>query len=142
MTIHSVFDLKTGAFTGRTFSADISDAARHAAALAANVPEGCGSIEGEHDHLSYRVDLTSGEVVDWQPPQPSADQEWDAATRRWQLTAVAAARAAAHALALAQIAALEASQHRAMREAALGITASVQRLKDIDAQIAALRKQL
>ena len=42
----------------------------------------------------------------------------------------------------ARIQALEAMQGRAVREATLGDATAMQRLKDIDAEISALRKEL
>lgn len=142
MKTHSFYDLTTGLFTGQTFSCDVADPPTYARLLAANLPPGCASIEGAHDRENYRVDLASGEVIDYQPPQPSADHEWDAAAKRWQLNAIAAAAQVAKEVALTRIQALEASQHRAVREAALGDAAAIIRLRTIDQQIAALRKQL
>lgn len=73
----SYYDLTTGLFTGHTFSG----------------PEqliqwklGQAYIEGRFDHLSQRVDLSAGSVVDYQPDPPAADEwqtwAWDATTRR------------------------------------------------------------
>ena len=137
------YDLSTGLFTGQSFSA-----AREAD-LARNTPPGCGACEGVRDPYSQRVDLKTGEVVDWQPPEPSPDHEWDAQTKRWQLSAAAAEREARRAQALARIRALEALQHRALREAVLGIAPSEEdrargamTLAEIDQEIAALRPLL
>lgn len=51
------------------------------------VPEGCAFIEGEYDHLAQRVDVATGEVIDWQPEKPAGDEytdhEWDEQTKRW-----------------------------------------------------------
>ncbi|WP_428421978.1 tail fiber assembly protein [Methylibium sp.] len=60
-----------------------------------NIPSGLAAREGVYDHLSQRVDLITGAVVDWQPPAP-ADTEfetwaWDAKTRRWLSTPTEAA---------------------------------------------------
>lgn len=48
---------------------------------------GLGVLDGLHDHLSQRVDLDTGEVVDWQPDKPAGDEytdhEWDEQARRW-----------------------------------------------------------
>ncbi len=41
-----------------------------------------------------------------------------------------------------QIAALESTQHRAVREATLGVTGALAKLQDLDAKITALRVQL
>jgi hypothetical protein len=76
----SFCDSATGALLGRTFSGSES-------ALAANTPEGAMAVEGVHDHMSCRVDTATGEVVDYVPPQPAADDKrtwaWDTGTRRW-----------------------------------------------------------
>lgn len=48
------------------------------------MPVGCGMLDGTHDHLSKRVDLTTGQIVDYQPPQPSGEHEWNGASRRWE----------------------------------------------------------
>lgn len=87
----SLYDTETGYFTGQRLrgSADF---------IAANLPQGCSTIAGEHDHLCRRVDLESGEVVPWQPPAPADDDtrtwSWDEATERWQPVPTAAALAA------------------------------------------------
>lgn len=112
------------------------------AAVALNTPPDHIAIDGCHDAQSYRVDVATGELIDWQPPQPSSDHEWNAKARRWRLNAAAEAREGARRSALAQIAMLEASQHRAIREAALGKTGAGARLQAIDDQIAKLRQQL
>jgi hypothetical protein len=54
---YSLYDLETGILSGRTFNTDVAEPNAHAAALAANIPSGCGAVEGAHDHLSRRVDL-------------------------------------------------------------------------------------
>jgi len=136
MKIWSMYDPATGLFLGRTF------AATEDSHVATNTADHEVAIEGSFDHLSHRVDLATGAVVDYQPPQPSSDHEWNAASKRWQLTAAVAAKQAARAAALGQIAMLEASQHRAVREAALGDPAAAATLKAIDDQIKALRAQL
>lgn len=82
----SFYRLDTGLFTGRTYSGD----ERHL-----RVPAGDGVVPGEHDHLSRRVDLTTGQVVDYQPPAPPDTEHetfaWDASIKRWVGTPTAAA---------------------------------------------------
>ena len=136
MKVH-FYDEATGLFTGRSLS--VTDGEHAAAAIKANTPPGKVGFEGDVDPLAQRVDVSTGKLVDYQPPQPSADHEWDASTKRWQLTAAAATRKRARAAALQQIAALEQSQHGAVRDALLG--RGTDRLKAIDEQIAELRKQ-
>lgn len=57
------------------------------------VPDGMVAIEGAFDHLSQRVDLETGLVVDYQPPKP-ADTEWETfhwRERRWMAEPTTAA---------------------------------------------------
>lgn len=111
-------------------------------ALEINTPADHTAIEGAHDHLSKRVDVATGEVVDYQPPAPSVDHEWNDASKRWQLSAAAQAKIDKRAAALARITQLEASQHRPLREMMLDPIGGVARVREIDAEIAALRKDL
>jgi len=117
----------------------ISDSAM----LDANTPPDHIAIDGhEHDENSQRVDVSTGKVVDYQPPAPSDAHEWNGVTRRWQLNAATTAKQAAQILAREQIAIIEASGVRAARELALGQPGALDRLKAIDAAIAALRTDL
>jgi hypothetical protein len=129
-----------------------------------NIPPDHIVIEGHHDHLSKRVDVSvppeiinnAGKVgysmdeatrivhkiIDYQPPAPSTDHEWDAQTKRWQISAAAQAKAAARSAALARIAALEASQHRHIRGLALGKPGAKEALQAIDEEIISLESQI
>ena len=84
--------------------------------------------------------LESQCVVDYRPPQPSSDHEWNASAKRYELAEAPQMRRAA----LAQIAALEASQARPVRELVRDPTNAEarKRLDAIEGQIAALRVQL
>jgi hypothetical protein len=135
----SFYDVASGALVGRTFHGPL-------AYLAQNTPPGCAAVEGVHDHLSQRVDLASGAVVDWQPPAP-ADTEffthaWVA--RRWVALPTPAERRRVDRQRLAErIAAVEAGQARALREAVLQTDpGAVARLQAIEQQIAALRAEM
>lgn len=110
--------------------------------IALNTPADHVAIEGQFDSLSQQVDIASGAIIDYQPPPPSIDHDWNADTKRWQLSAAAQAKLDAHGHATACIAQLEAAQHRAIREAALGQAGAVARLQAIDAEIASLRPAL
>lgn len=99
-------------------------------------------IEGRYDRFSQRVDLATKQVIDWQPPAPSLEHEWDIASRRWVQHATAAAREARRSAVLAEIQALEATQARAIREAALAYDGAKQRLQALDDQIIKLRAEL
>lgn len=129
MKCWSFYEGATGRFIGRRFMGLES-------ALAANTPSGCQAIEGVFDHLAQRVDLEAGRVVEWQPPQPDADHEWNATTRRWQKRPEVAARELRRAVAIKRIADLERAQARTVREL---LVAQSARLKEIDDEIAALR---
>ena len=104
-------------------------------------PDGFLAILGSYDRQSQRVDLTSGEVIDYQPPSPSVDHQWNAGTKRWQLKPEVATRKHAVATAKLIIAQLEAAQLRPLRELALDSGDMLARSKviDIDQQIAAQR---
>jgi len=113
-------------------------------ALELNTPADHVAIEGALDHLSQRVDLSGDapRVVDYQPPQPSSDHEWNAQAKRWQIRPEMTERQQRRDAALAEIAQLEAFQARPLREAVLGLPGATERLKALDDQIAALRAQL
>jgi hypothetical protein len=112
--------------------------------VALNTPPEHLAIEGHHDPLSKRVDVTTGAVVEHQPPAPSTDHAWNDETKRWALKPEIAVAQARRAAALTQIATLEASQQRAMRELLIDLNDATakQRLLDIDEQIGALRSGL
>lgn len=75
------YDAKTGIFSGVTYSGSIEH-------LAQNTPSGYAAMEGEFDYLSQKVDLKSGNVIDYQPPAPADDASriwaWDAQSKRWK----------------------------------------------------------
>lgn len=77
MNSYSIYFLESGIFTGGIVSCDPER-------LLANVPDACSCILGVYDHLSQRVDLETGAVIDYQPPQPSENHAWNAETRRWE----------------------------------------------------------
>ncbi len=86
---------------------------------------------------------TLGHVVEYQPPQPSPDHEWNPATKRWRLSAAAesAERRKKENAALAGL--LENQQHEPMRRLALnpGDTDAKARLQWIDSQISRLKSE-
>lgn len=131
----SFFDPSTGQFAGRTYSGP-------EAALEVNTPTGLAPLEGEFDHLSQRVDLDNAEVIDWQPPQPDDDHEWDSERRRWVQTAAARERDVRRMQAQVRIERAEKRQTRAIREHLLGDATALQRLADIEAEIVASRADL
>ena len=98
--------------------------------------------EGAYDHRSQRLDLSTGHVVAYRPPAPSGDHEWDSVGKRWQVKAAVRGAEGRTAVIYARIQALEATQGRAVREATLGDASAMKRLKEIDAEINDLRKEL
>lgn len=81
-TEYSFYYLETGMFLGKTWYGPMQ-------LLYLNTPLSCGAMEGCFDYLSQRVDVESGEVVNYQPSPPSENHEWDEAIKRWQLNAEA-----------------------------------------------------
>jgi hypothetical protein len=156
MISYSFYHKDTGAIHPKLFSTD------DATQLRANTPADHLPIEGHHDPLSKRVDVTVPpelvddinrygctvgkrtvhKIIDYQPPAPSADHEWNPDTKRWQLSASVQAEQQGRALVLQQIAALESKGIRAMRELALDQPGAKERVAAIDSQIAALRASL
>lgn len=127
-----------GAFTGESFASTIPD--HHLAQL----PAGCAAKEGAFDHLSQRVDLTdtAHPVIDWQPPQPSPDHEWNPEQRRWRLKPAAEEKAARRARARDRIRQLEQEELRVARVLLLEIAGQASfeseahaRLRELDREI-------
>lgn len=133
MKTYHFYLLSSGLFTGCSFSG-----ARDM--LEQNTPADCGAHEAPQvDFLSQRLDLESGKLVDYQPPQPSSDHEWDTVTRRWQLNAARAKAEFDDMEARAEIDRLEQQQARRVRELLLK---NDPQLKALDDQIAGLRPKL
>ena len=133
---YSLYEAATGLFTGKRLHCDEDGL------LAVRLPAGTLALEGTFDHRSQRMDLSTGAVVGYRPPAPSGDHEWDNAAKRWQVKAAARGAEGRTAVIYARIQALEATQGRAVREATLGDAAAMKRLKEIDAEINDLRKEL
>lgn len=74
----SFFSPETGEIHPGTYSGSSPDAM---------TPAGFEKIAGIHDCLNKRVDLATGEVVDWQPPKPQGDEftdhEWIEQIQHW-----------------------------------------------------------
>lgn len=108
------YSLKDGRFLGQRLSSDDHGMVER------NTPEGCGSVEGEYDRFSQRVDLKTGEVVDYQPPQPDADHVWTenifGDRPRWVKDPAVAAKERTAEAAQKEIEALERAQLRSVRE--------------------------
>lgn len=139
------YDLSTGLFTGTL----VRSSNPTEEFIAINTPQGCGLMKGVTDHLSQRVDPKSGELVDYIPPSPGDEYEWNAATRRWQLKREIAEQQQRATLAQAQIEALELASLRPLREVRLAELSgraapeiAVARLQEIEARCEALRADL
>lgn len=132
----SLYDPKTGFLTGEIKRGPALD---H---LLQHVPVGLAAVEGAVDHLSYRIDPETSSAVDWQPPQPDADHEWNEQHRRWLKKPEVAAREARRAEALNSTREIERDRAaRRMRELLIQMTDDPE-LKEIEAQIADLRPDL
>lgn len=125
----TLYDRKTGMLVPSRFFGDpaLHETQQH------------GSIDGHLDALSQRVDV-SGErpiVVQYQPPQPSDDHEWNPTTKRWQLNAAAQSRLDAVTTAKTRLAALMEPERHLMRQLILdpANAAARQSLQAIDAEI-------
>lgn len=138
------FDTKTGLFTGRSLSAQSGEWVER------NTPEGCGAFlqaaGQEIDYLSQRVDLETGEVIDYQPPAPGDDHEWNASTKRWGLSAEAQQAIDDDRQARAAILLAEANSARAIREGLLELlpegSPARQKLQGVEDAIAAERPNI
>jgi hypothetical protein len=76
MNTYSIYNTSSGLFTGVAIRCNTEH-------LDINVPDGCSCLLGSYDHLSQKVDVATGEVIAYQPPQPSNNHRWDANTKRW-----------------------------------------------------------
>jgi hypothetical protein len=163
MKVYSFYDEVTGAFANMHKHIP-------AWLLSDNTPPGTKPIEGAFDPHSQRVDIDARDkalidarkahsasyawnetaelekaaltaVVDYQPPQPSSDHEWNAASKRWQLKGEASIRLQRIAQADEEIARLESQQHRYTGDAAVGLIDDEgrRRLLEIRQRIAELR---
>lgn len=74
--MYSVYDNETGLIL---YSVLLQNVDR----LQTIVKDGHGCVLGDYDGMCYRVDLETGDVVDYQPPQPSPNHVWDVGTKRW-----------------------------------------------------------
>jgi hypothetical protein len=119
--------------------------------LAQNIPVDQAAIEGVTDWQSQRIDLTTGELVDYQPPAPLDDDlrtwAWNTETKRWVSSPTLAANKATRiAPVQREIERLEATQARPVRELLTATLANQtpseiirQRLQDIANAIASLQ---
>ncbi len=135
------YDVETGLLHPVSVMASDDDA------IELNVPPGHKAIDHPNgamlDRLSKRVDVKTGKVIDYQPPQTSADHEWNASSKRWELKREVIAAQQTARMKSIQIRALRDSQHDYVRRIVLNAQDHTARaaLQDIDAQINALEAQ-
>lgn len=144
MSVWQFFAADTGHPTGRAFSGDEAD-------LADNTPAGCVAVAVDHVDDAWRLDLTTHQLVDWQPPAPASDPftdwTWSAQQRRWVGTPSFAARQANRVAEVDDLMAkAEASQQRPLGDILAAITsgatpapADVAKLAELRAYVAAGR---
>src|ERR1700727_8531 len=82
------YDAKTGLFTGVSIHTTLTEPTAVKEFVAENTPAGHGSYIGYVDALSQKIDLSTGQIVDYKPPQPSPRHEWNPVTKRWQKQAL------------------------------------------------------
>jgi hypothetical protein len=119
------YDATTGLFTGVSMHTNLTAPKAVKAFIAENTPPGHGAYVGYVDALSQKMDLATGQIVDYKPPQPSPRHEWNQITKRWQKQ-VALKRSTA----LARIADLEKGQHRTVRETLIRACHAVDAIKE------------
>jgi hypothetical protein len=119
------YDDKAGLFTGVSIHTNLIDPKDIKEFIAENTPSGHGAYVGYVDPLSQKMDLASGQIVDYKPPQPSPKHEWNPITKRWQKQA-----ALKRSVVLARIADLEKGQHRTVRETLIRACHAVDAIKE------------
>lgn len=137
MKIYSFYKRDTGILTGEKFLTNNL--------LDRQLPDGCCALEGDHDHLRVRVDVSDPDfpvLVDYLPSRPDAGFEWHADVKNWKVSDAVQAKIDARAAALRRITQIEGAQPRAIREFALGFAGAGERLKAMDDEIAVLRPDL
>ncbi len=119
------YDSRTGLFTGVSIHTNLTDPKSVKQFIAENTPEAHGAYVGYVDTLAQKIDVATGQLVEYQPPAPSPRHEWNPVTKRWQRP-VGLKRSAA----LARIAELEKGQHRTVRETLIRACHAVDALKE------------
>jgi hypothetical protein len=121
-----IYDLQTGLFTGKSHHTNVKSPIAVAAFIDESTPSGHGAYIGKYvDYLSKKVDVQTGLLVEYQPPQPSRKHVWNPESKRWQLKTRDQREQT-----LKRIAELEASTHRAVRETLIRACEAVDALKE------------
>ena len=121
-----IYSLETGLFTGQAHHTNAKHASAIAAFIDASTPPGHGAYVGKYvDYLSKKVDVQTGLLVEYQPPQPSRKHTWNPEAKRWQIK-----NREQREVAMARIAQLESSTHRAVRETLIRACEAVDAIKE------------
>lgn len=121
-----IYDLQTGLFTGQAHHTNVKEPAAVAAFIDESTPPGHGAYIGKYvDYLSKKVDVSTGLLVEHQPPQPSRKHAWNPEAKRWQVK-----NREQREIALARIAQLESSTHRAVRETLIRACEALDAIKE------------
>ena len=134
------YRLDTGLLTGGTITAPDAH-------LADNTPAGCGLVSGVTDWQSQRVNLATGDLVDYQPPAPADDAmrtwAWQAEARRWvAVPTLGALKADRVAEVDAAIQRHEAQQARPLREIVAALATGGEMPAAARARLAAIAKDV
>lgn len=145
MTTITIFDEQSGAF-GRVLRLPAS------AKPETQLRPGESYKVGVYDKHSQRVEMATGAVVDYIPPPPDADHEWDLIAKRYRKRVDVLRAEAADTQARERIAELEQSKLRALTDHVLSPDVEVEiggrrmlpkdRVAELEAAIAELRKDL
>jgi hypothetical protein len=119
----------------KVYSNNLEDAKLSDLAARMNAPPGHLPIAGTYDHDTQRVDLQTRQVVPHKPARPSEDHEWHTDVGRWHLKNEVAERERLHLDVRRQIAELEATSPRLLRQAQLGHPGAQEALARLDQQI-------
>jgi len=121
-----IYDLGTGQFTGQTHHTNVRDPTALEKFIDESTPSGHGAYIGKYvDYLSKKVDVSTGLLVEYQPPQPSRKHTWNAEAKRWQIKS-----REQRDITMARIAALESSTHRAVRETLIRACEALDAIKE------------
>jgi hypothetical protein len=121
-----IYELASGLFTGQAHHTNARDPATIAGFIEVSTPPGHGAYIGKYvDYLSKKVDVHTGLLAEYQPPQPSRKHVWNPEAKRWQVKSRKQRE-----ITLARIAQLEAQTHRAVRETLLRACEAVDALKE------------
>ena len=118
--------MKTGLFTGQAHHISAREPDAVTAFINENTPPGHGAYVGKYvDYQSTKVDIDTGLLTEYQPPQPSRKHVWNPETKRWQ-----ARTREQRETVLARITQLETGSHRAVRETLIRACEALDAIKE------------